>query len=240
MPNGQHTLPRFLAGLIMAVCLAAGTSASEPPSSAGEDEAPVQDDSIAVPRDEVLNSPAWQETKRAWDEWLFVQKRYDKQQVEKLKQQLMAKVQRMSPQELDEFMEELQARLHILMGDEARDARRWLADTLSVASEKYAKRVRSGIPNVANLSAAELRTELDQFEQRRGQTREASEGFRKSQQDRVKAVQADLRRQHDDSKAARERAAQGVSRGGNFVPSSIHDRKSFSDRPYWGGGIGWW
>jgi hypothetical protein len=128
------------------------------------------------------------------------------------------------------------------MGARARDAREWLADTLSVASEKYAKQVRSGLPDVANLSARELQTELDRFERRREQTREGVIASQEARLERVKSVQADLRRQHADSEKAMDRAAQSSANqrsGSNFVPSAIHDRKSFSDRPNWVG-FGFW
>jgi hypothetical protein len=238
MPLLDTTHSRILAGLTLAVCLAAGWSAGaerEPPRD--------KDDSEAAERDEILLGPVWLETMRAWDEWLNTQKIYDKQQVKKLKQQLAAKVERMSPRELEDLLDEMQAKLDILMGAEARDARRWLSETLSVASEQYAKKVRAGLPDVANISAVELQEDLDRFEERRAQTQQLRDAFQQSRQARVKVVQAELRQQHDDSQKALDRAAQSQSagaRGNHFVRSDLHNRKSVSDRqPFWLG-IGFW
>jgi hypothetical protein len=169
-----------------------------------------------------------------------MQRRYDPKQVKKLKQQFKEKIQNMSPEELDEFRSDLDARLHILMGDEARDARRWLSDTLSVASDKYAKKVLADLPDVANLTSPELLSELDRFENRRAQTRQSVAATQQAQRDRTKSVQAQLREQRSASEKALDRAVQSsAAQGSNFVPSALHNRKSFSDRPNWVG-VGFW
>jgi hypothetical protein len=239
MIHAENIRLRGLLGLTLAIFLAADWSvASEPEPPGGS--ADTDDSADAAERDEILQGPVWRETMRSWDAWLTVQQVYDKDQVKKLKRQLAERVERMSATELEEFLEDLQAKLQILSGAEARDARRWLSDTLSVASDKYATKVRAKLPDVANLSAAELQRELDKFEERRGQVQRTEEGLQRSRQERVKAVQADLRRQHEESEKAMDRAAQDAyaGQGNHFVPSSIHDRKSVTDRGI-GFGIGW-
>jgi len=54
-------------------------------------------------------------------------------------------------------------------------------------------------------------------------------------------VQAELRQQHEDNQRAMDHAAQSLNagaQGNHFVPSTLHNRKSVSDRPI-GFGIGW-
>lgn len=179
---------------------------------------------------------------RNWNDWLSIQKRYDKQQVKQLREQLDAKVQKLSAEELLEFQRELDAKLSVLMGQEARDARLWLAESLSAASESYGKKIRESQPDVANMSAAELRESLDEFELRRARTQEATASFQAAQRDRVRSVQAELRLQHEDSQKAMDRAAssQANAQPGYFVPSYTHQhRRSYADRPafpfFWGG-----
>jgi len=238
MLHAKTSFSRFLAGVTLAACLAAGRSTAAEPEPASR-----KDDSAAAARDEILQSSEWRETMRDWEKWLAVQKIYDVQQVKKLKQQLAAKVKRMSAEELGDFLDDMEAKLQILMGAEARDARRWLTETLSVASDKYAKKVRAGLPDVANLSAGELQAELDRFENQRGQTRQSEAAFQRARQDRVKAVQAELRQQHEESERAMDRAAQSqnaVAQGNHFVPSTLHNRKSVTDQPIFGWGWGFW
>jgi hypothetical protein len=228
--------------LTLVLCLAARWSAAtEPEQPAGSTD---KDDSAdSAQRDEILQGEEWRETMRAWEAWLAVQRLYDEDQVEELKRQMAAKIERMSAPELEEFLDDFEAKLQILMSAEARDARRWLTETLSVASKKYAKKVRAELPDVANLSAAELKVELDAFESRRVQVRRSEAASQQARQDRTRAVQADLRRQQRDSEKARDRAAQNQSSGtaNYFVPNRAQKR-SFSERPnavpFWG--FGFW
>ncbi|HEV3003798.1 MAG TPA: hypothetical protein VGX78_05025 [Pirellulales bacterium] len=226
-------LTRILAWLTLAVCLAGGWSAASEPETTRDEEK----SGDAAARDEILQSPEWNETMRAWNHWLAVQKIYDKQQVKKMKQQLDDKVKGLSADELADFHNDLRAKIHVLMSAEALDARHWLSETLAVASQKYAKKVRAGLPDVANLSAQELQDELDRFEERRSQTQQGEVALQQARRNRVKAVQTELRQQHDDSQKAMQRASRDLNAGSgsNFVPSSIHDRQSFSDknRPAW-------
>jgi hypothetical protein len=236
MLHANTKLSRLLTTLALAACLAAGWSTASEPKPARD-----PDDSATATRDEILQSPVWKETMRAWDKCLAIQKIYDVQQVKKLKQQLAEKIERMSAEELEDYLDDLEAKLQILMEAEARDARRWLNDTLSVASDKYAKKIREGLPDVANLSADELQAELDRFEYRRTQTQQSEAAIQQARKDRVRVVQAELRQQHDDEQRAMDRAAQDMNagnQGNHFVPSTLHNRKSVADRPI-GFGFGW-
>jgi LPS O-antigen subunit length determinant protein (WzzB/FepE family) len=217
------------ARLALAVCLVSGWSAASEPETPRDEE--TWDDAAA--RDEILRGREWMETMRAWNRWLALQKIYDTQQVKKMKRQFDDEVKGLSAKELAQFRDDLRAKVHVLMSAEALDARHWLSETLAVASEKYAKKIRAGLPDVANLSAQELQDQLDRFEERRSQTQQGEVAIQQARRNRVKAVQADLRQQHVDSQKAMRRAARDLnagSRSGNSVPSSIHDRKSFSDQ----------
>jgi hypothetical protein len=214
---------------MLAVCLTGAWSVASEPRVPGVGE----ESDAADAREEVLHSPDWKATLGAWNHWLAVQRIYDKQQVKKVKQQLDEKLKRLSAEELTQFRDDLHAKVHVLMSAEALDARHWLSETLAVASEKYANKVRAGLPDVANLSAQELQDQLNRFEERRIQSLQDGVALQKARRDRVKVVRADLRQQHDDSQKAMQRAALDLnagSRSGNFVPSSIHDRRSFSDQ----------
>jgi hypothetical protein len=224
----------FAAGLVVVVCLSANRPFAGPVAAAN-----ARDDSAAVAREEFLESEAWKETMQSWNAWLESQKLYDRRQVKRMKQSLGDRVERASLDELETIQDELRAKLDILNGPQATNARRWLNDTLAVASDKYAKQVRARMPDVANLSPGELRAAFNQFAERLTQTREGEAEILQARHDRLLVVQSELRQQHSDVERAVEWAGRNVNAGAgrNFVPQTIHNRQTFSQRHR--AGVGW-
>lgn len=199
----------YLAASFFAFC--GGTvesSAAEPGDSASRD---------AAERNEILNSDAWRQTMQALDEWLSVQKIYDPKRAAQFREQIEKRASQMPADELSDFMAELQAKLKILLGAEARDARQWLNETLETASDKYAKKIRAELPDVANMTPEQIQESLDAFERRRAQTRESRSAYERAEQARIKAVEADLKQQRESSEKALDRAA-ADARQGYFSP----------------------
>lgn len=197
--------------------------------------------------DVVFQSESWRQTMRTWNEWLSIQKRYDREQVKRLKEQLAVKVKSLSYHELVDFQEDLHAKLEILMGEEAREARLWLAETLSTASKSYGEKLRADFPDVANMSAAEVRESLAEFEVRRARRKETSAAYQAAQRERIKAVQAQLRQQHDDAQRTMDRDALSLAlaQQSYFVPAYRGGHRfSYADRPVFPLplfiGIGFW
>jgi hypothetical protein len=167
----------------------------------------------AAEHNEILNSESWRQTLLALDEWLSVQKIYEPKQAAQMRDQIVKRASQMSAEELSDFMAELQAKLKILLGAEARDARQWLNETLATASDKYAKKVRAELPDVAKMTPEQIQEELDKFERRRAQTRESRSAFERAEQARIKAVEADLKQQRQESEKALDRAAADARQG---------------------------
>src|SRR5262245_25435581 len=124
----------------------------------------------AQPRPERGGSPArslsdaWQQTLHGFDEWADVQQIYTPQQVAEMRRKVVDNASSLAPAESDQFRGEINAKLHVLLSAEARDARKWLNETLAVASDSYAKKVRAQLPDVAHESASQLQADLDAFE----------------------------------------------------------------------------
>ncbi len=72
---------------------AARSTAAQPPASPSV-AANSEPDSLA--RERILNSPEWQKTQQAYNEWLSVQKIYTPAEVKKLKADTAAKIAKMS------------------------------------------------------------------------------------------------------------------------------------------------
>lgn len=226
--------PKFttvlLAASIFAFCIGTTDSAAAAPGDTASNG--------AAERNEILKSDAWRQTMDALDEWLSVQKIYEPKRAAQLREQIQQRASQMSAEQLSDFMAQLQAKLKILLGAEARDARQWLNDTLATASDKYAKKIRAGLPDVANMTPGQIQEELDEFERRRAQTRESRSAFERAEQARIKGVEADLQQQRESSEKALDRAA-ADSRQGYFSPPR-QARQYHSEQPpyfpffFWG------
>ena len=93
-------------------------------------------------RQRILSSPPWKQALHDLDEWYSVQKVYTADELGNVKRQFDQKVARMSADELAGFLQDLQQKLVILNGEEARDARKWFGETLAVAAPEYAKKIQ--------------------------------------------------------------------------------------------------
>jgi LPS O-antigen subunit length determinant protein (WzzB/FepE family) len=116
---------------------------------------------------EILASKRWRRAMFEMSEWLSAQKIYDQKQVEKLKADFTARVNRMSATELQYMLADMEAKFQILETPEAEDARAWLAQYLSLLADKKREEVIAQLPNVATMTAAQLRDEIARIEERR-------------------------------------------------------------------------
>lgn len=217
----------------LALTLSGGALAAEPNGSASDE---------ASQRNEILNSAAWQQTMQALDEWISVQRIYEPKRAAQFRDHIERQASQMSPAELSDFMAVLNAKLKILLGAEARDARQWLDETLATASDKYAKQIRSKLPDVAKMTPDQIQEELDEFERRRAETRESRAAYEQGQQARIKAVAADLKQQREESEKALDRAAASARQGYYSPPRQVRQYQTttnFGFYPFFFGAFRW-
>jgi paraquat-inducible protein B len=163
-------------------------------------------DSETAARQEVLQSKEWREMKESLGEWLSVQTIYGPEQVKQLKANFNGQIAQMSASQLRDFNEQMNEKLKILLGAEAREARAWMRQYLSVASEAKIKQMRKNLPDIATATPEQLQEALKTFEQRRGTTKQTQAAFQQGQQALVKATKEELERQRDENERALERA----------------------------------
>jgi len=123
-------------------------------------------------------------------EWLSVQKVYTPSQLRKVKAELNAKVARMSPQELVDFMNDMEAKLKIMMSPEAEQARLWVEQKLARQVNLTPQQLKQMRPDVLNMTSAQLEERLLEWQQQRKQTMATQLAFDKGRQTEVKNIEA--------------------------------------------------
>lgn len=149
-----------------------------------------------------------------FDSWAAVQRLYDSTRIQQLRAELAQRLQSLSGDELEDFIDEADRKLRILNSAAAREARHWLEETLAVASPKRAERVRALLPDVAKMNAQELEESLKDFEEQRSHVRRDSEAFARERQDAVAAARA----QRQQELEWNEQAASSVSSASGYEP----------------------
>ena len=168
------------------------------PTAHAQEAAPRKADEATVDagRRMILESDRWKRGLRSFNEWLDVQKAYPPEQVAEIKAEMRGRVAKMSPAELEQFMKDMEARLEVLRSSEAEDARDWLRQFMAVAKnpEKQLGRQR---PDVLNMSAEEIRQEIEWVQQTREQRQRSQAAFNsaRASQGQIAADMRDQRRQ---------------------------------------------
>lgn len=113
----------------------------------------------------ILASDHWKRVEQEFHQWLAVQVVMTPRQVEQMKAKLQAQIQHMSAAELSQFLDQWDAKLKVLLGKDASEARQWLGEYLSVIADGYRPQFlkKLGITDVTNLTAAQIEDELDQL-----------------------------------------------------------------------------
>ncbi len=138
--------------------LATQKGAAVPPTSSVQTNS-----SEEAKKNQILSSDRWKKVEQEFSNWLAVQVVYTPQQVEQLKAKLKAEIQRMSAAELEQFLDQWNAKLKVLLGQDAAETREWLGQYLSVIADGARQRFldKLGITDVSKLSAAQIEAELN-------------------------------------------------------------------------------
>ncbi len=157
-------------------------------------------DPQAAARQKVLDSDRWRQTQRRLNEWLSVQQLYTPEEVTEMREQFAEKISGMSPKELEDLMKDIDKRLAVLTSPEAEEARLWFAKHLAVVANSEEVR-RNKRPDVANMTASQIRHELQVFQEQRNARQQAQADF-----DNMRMQQAQLALAARDARAANQQA----------------------------------
>lgn len=152
---------RLAAGILIAA--AAWLDGAEPPPSPG----PQREATADVRKADLLASDRWRRAMFEFSAWLDEQPVYTPEQVRRIRRDLADRVAWMSSFELEYLLETMDTKLKVLDSQAARDAREWLGRYLAVMSAAKRAEVLRDVPDILDLSAAELEAVVRQVEDRR-------------------------------------------------------------------------
>lgn len=201
-------------------------------------------DTDSAARQAILEGEHGRHVQRMLHDWLAVQRMYTQDEIVALRKELGRRIDRMSPRELEAFLDDLEQRLIVLTGPEADDARNWMAQFLAT-SRNAEQRLREKRPDVLNMSADEIRRELQNFQQQRSARQQAQAAF-----DRQRALQVDAAQSWQaKTSQGRQRAVEQSSRAATHAPHGRYaPRREMQPAPFfapaytvgpWGAPVRW-
>lgn len=161
----------FLLSLGLAI-LSAAAAAAEPPvaqPAAADRGQPSEDAADAARKAELLGSSRWRRAMFEFNAWLDAQPVYTPAQVRRIRQELADRVATMSSFDLEYLLETLDAKVKVLDTPEARDARSWLGRYLAVMSDSKRADVLRDVPDILDMSTAELEEAIARVEAKRAE-----------------------------------------------------------------------
>jgi len=169
-------------------------------------------------RQKILESDRWRQTQRLFNEWLSVQAIYSPDEVSAIRADLNQQVARMSPVELEEFLVGMEERLDVLTSPEAEDARMWLEQFMAVAVNPE-QQLGMSRPDVLNMTASQVRMELNRLNQIRDQRSRSRTAF-----DRTRSAQAQVSREALTTRQAKRAPAANRSSWPSNTPAPRENR----------------
>lgn len=178
---------------------------------------------------EIMNSPRWRRAIFELGEWLSAQPIYSPQEVRNIKADFNRRVAAMSSYELEYLLDDLDAKFKIIDTPEARDAKQWLGQYLSVMSDSKRAQVLKDVPNVVQMSSSQLQQEINKIEQMRSDLSQRQQAFDQGRQQLVDRAAAARQATAAASNAAASRAAAGASYSPYRGQSQGGGKPPFSD-----------
>lgn len=134
------------------------------PAAAGSDRADLDD---RFRKAQLLGSDRWRRAVFELDAWLESQPVYTPAQARAIRADLDRRVAAMSSYEVEYLLDTLDAKLRILSSPAARDAREWLGRYLAVMADHRREEVLAEVPNVLDMTTAELVAGLGRLQAKR-------------------------------------------------------------------------
>lgn len=218
------------------------------PLAAAADHAAKLDNANQARRDDLLRSELWRKTMTDVDRWYAAHPIYDQKQIDDIKKQTSRRVETMSADELEEFRLDLEAKLATLQSPEGDDTLKWVAATQAAAAPTYRKKMDIQYPDVAGLSAVQLRGQLDVLAQKRSAAQHQAVAQERAREVRLEVMRAEQQRQYGERERALDRGIASFGRAGyptTYGPTQQRRYPQVVSRGYgfgfgFGLGFGFW
>jgi hypothetical protein len=179
-------------------------------------------------KSKILASEPWKQVMSEYQKWVSSQPIYTTDDVKRMNAKISAAIASMSASDLQEYLDDWQAKLKVLNGQNFQDAQAWLGAYLEPCTDGYrAKTLKQlGLTDVANMSAKQLEDAIVRIRADR-LSREASQAaFEQSRASQVRMLQQD----YATSQQALQQASgaqnnYGYGPGFNTMQSPYHPPK---------------
>jgi hypothetical protein len=175
----NHQINKIFGAIALAILMGLSSVAQEP-TSPGE-QPTIPEASSSPDRDEILNSRRWRRLERDFDDWMAVQVIYTPEEISVLKARLQDHIKGMSVEELEDFIDDAELRMNLLLSDDVMEARSWLS-FMNPQARRDKISSNGEVPDVFGMSVNQLRMELNRFQQQRANQAAAHATFNQSRQ----------------------------------------------------------
>lgn len=137
---------------------------------------------------EILASSRWRRAVFEMNEWLTTQSIYDAKEVQGIKADLAARIAQMNSRELTAMLDDMDAKFQILESKPAQEAGSWLAQYLSILSDRKREEVLKQLPNIGTMTPEQLSQEITKIQRKRQSMIRAQATFDQTRQAQVDAT----------------------------------------------------
>ena len=161
-------------------------------------------------KSKILASDPWKQVMSEYQKWVSSHAIYTTDDVKRMNAKISAAVGSMSASDLQEYLDDWQAKLKVLNGQNFQDAQAWLGAYLEPCTDGYrAKTLKQlGLTDVAKMSAAQLEDAITRIRADRLSKEASQAAFEQSRASQVRMLQQDS--------AASQQAVQQASAGINY------------------------
>jgi hypothetical protein len=240
---GIRTLNTAFLALVLAAA-AAAADAAEPSAPAAQQAAAPDDAGDLARKAEIMNSSRWRRAIFELGEWLSAQPIYTPDQVLRIKTDFNRRVAAMTSYELEYLLDDLDAKFKLMDSPEAKDARAWVGQYLSVLSDRKRAEALKDVPDVVKMSAGQLQQEIAHIEEKRSAMKQRQADFDASRQQLVQLADESRQLTAKASAAATAQMNSAASfspyRGGGTGDTPFANARTGAEMEFMGFGFGFW
>jgi len=165
-----------------------------------------------------------------FQQWLASQVIYTPEDVQQINAKLAAQIQAMPASEMQEYMDQWQAKLKVLDGKNFQEAQAWLGAYLLPCADGYRAQVlkQLGLTDVADMSAAQLNDAILRISEGRLSCQQSRSSYTASQQQMQQSVQ---QRTAASQQAQQQAATVGMNYGSGAGSQSPYSPSKFNPPP---------
>lgn len=203
--------------------LTAPAPAAKAPATAPAKAAPAMDAEKA----KILASDGWKQVISEYEKWVTSQAIYTTDDVKRMNAKISAAVQSMSASDLQEYLDDWQAKLKVLNGQNFQEAQAWLGAYLEPCTDGYrAKTLKQlGLTDVAKMSAAQLEDAIVKIRADRLSKEASQAAFEQSRAAQTRMLQQDFSASQQAVQQASAGVNYGYGPGFNTMQSPYHPPK---------------